>query len=532
MKKFHGLLLIGCSALVLAGCGADDVVAPNGPITVNPSTSPSPSPSASASPTPGASVTAAAGCTAGTTDGGTIVLQNSRGTIRNCVIPANITAALTLSGRRADGVMYSLNGRTEVGTDVAQGGTGAVLTVLPGVTVFGATAESNLVVNRGSRLVADGAADQPIIFTARANLTGGLVDSSDNLWGGIIINGRAPISDCQVPPGSSTVGGDANCWRGSEGIVPRPSFGGNIANDNSGILRFVQINFTGVAVGVADEIQGLTGNGLGSGTVIEHLQIHNSRDDGVELFGGTVNMKNLVLTGNADDSLDTDTGYRGSVQYVLAVRRTNPAVAGDTAGNQTLAEIDSSGNVDTEPRQALRLANFTFIQNTPNEPAIRIRGGADVTMLNGIVIAKAGGSVGCFDVDDQRTVDPAGSGPQKEGPPVLRSVAFDCQTLIDADADTFEATTLANPANSEVRQSFTNTLATLTGVTVGNIAPGSNESGVPAATNITAVSTYFTQANYIGAFSGPADTWTVGWTCNSDVANVRGLNSCTDIRIS
>lgn len=530
MKKPHSFIVAGCSALALAACGADDVVAPNGDIVVNPAPAPAPGPA----PVVGGSVTAAASCTAGTTDGGTIQLQNSRGTIRNCVVPTQITGSLTLSGRRADGIMYSLSGRTDVGRDIRlAGGAAGNLTVLPGVTVFAATRETSLIVNRGSRLVADGSQAQPIIFTALANLTGqGLTEASDNLWGGLIINGQAPVSDCDPTVSTSTVGGDTNCWRKAEGVATDTLFGGNQPADSSGTLRYVQVNFTGVGAN-ASEIQGITTGGVGSGTVMSFLQVHNSLDDGIESFGGTQNMDHLIMTGIADDSLDTDFGYRGAVQFVLAVRRANGTV-GDTAGNQTMLEVDSStANANNaQPRQYLRLANFTFVQNTPNEPAIRLRGGADVDLINGIVVAKNTGTRACLDVDDAETVQAAGASTDERGRPRLLSVVFDCSTLIDPDGDDFEEQTLSNAANSGVNRSFTNTLQFLTGSTVGNVANGTNESGVSAAAGLVAISSYFTQVSYIGALSGPNDTWTQGWTCNSDVANLRGTSSCTDIRVS
>lgn len=517
--------MLGCSVLALAACGADDVVAPGGPI-ITPTPTPVPTPTPSG---PG-SVTAAASCTPGTTDGGTIVLQNNRGTIRNCIVPTQIAGALTLSGRRADGIMYSLNGRTDVGRDIdLAGGAAATLTVLQGVTVFGATRDTSLVVNRGSKLVAEGSAAQPIIFTALGNLNGvGMSEAADNLWGGIIINGRAPVSDCAADVSTSLVGGSAGCWRKSEGVAVQTLYGGNVADDDSGSLQYVQVNFTGVGSN-GDEVQGITLNGVGAGTKVSYAQVHNSRDDGIELFGGTVNMDHVVLTGNADDSLDTDIGYIGSIQFALAVRRANGSV-GDSVGAQTLFEIDSGGAVDSLPRQKLKLANFTFIQNTPNEPAIRMRGGADVTMVNGVVVAPNGGTTGCLDVDDAQTV--AATGVDEDGPPVFRSVVFDCQLLIDADADTFEEDALSNPANTGLNRTFTNMLQFLTGSTVGKVANGANESGVAAASSITAISAFFQQVNYIGAFSGPDDLWTQGWTCNSDVADLRGATACTDIRIS
>jgi hypothetical protein len=536
VNRIHYAFLAGCSALGLAGCGADDVVAPNGNIIVNPAPTPTPTPTQA----PGTVTAAPAGtCAPGTTDGGTISLQNNKGTLRNCIVPQAINANLTLSGRRADGYVYTLAGRTEVGKDIDQtGGVAATLTVLPGVTVAGIK-DSNLVVNRGSKLEADGTSAQPIIFTSVSNLTTTLGNYATNEWGGIIINGRAPVSDCDAAVSSSTVGGSAGCWRQSEGIVPRPLFGGNVANDDSGTLRYVQVNFTGVTVGIADEIQGITWNGVGSGTLVDYVQIHNSSDDGMEFFGGTVNAKHLVLTGNADDSLDTDNGYRGAMQFVLAARHDASGYPGDSAGSMTMWEVDSSAVNDASPRQFAKLANFTFIQNTPDEPGIKIRGGADVALINGIVVSRAGGTKGCLDIDDNETVQAAGtySGTADVGPPILRSVVFDCAVVNDSDGDTHEATTISNAANANVNTSFVSSLLFLSGATTGNKpANGTNESAVVAEASIKTGTNYgssfFDQVAYIGAFSSPSDTWTSGWTCNSVIVDLRGATSCTDVRVS
>ncbi len=534
MTNLFRTLILGCSSLALAACGADDVVAPGGNVTIN---NPAPTP-APAGPAAG-TIQAAASCTAGTGDLGIITLQGGKGTVRNCGIPTAITGTLTLGGRRKDGIMYSLVGRTDVGTDVRQGGAAATLNILAGVTVFGAIKESNLVVNRGSKLNANGTAADPVIFTGLDNLTSASVSQyATNLWGGIILNGNAPVSDCSTTVGSSTVGGDANCWRESEGIIPRPVFGGNQAADSSGSLTYVQVNFTGVTVGIADEIQGITLNGVGAGTTMHHIQIHNSSDDGIEAFGGTVNMDHLVLTGNADDSLDTDNGYRGAVQFVYAARHDANGYDGDSgAAAETLLEVDTSSQpVDATPRQFLKLANFTFVQNKTGETTMRIRGGADIALLNGVVVSRPSGAQGCLDVDDAATVQAAGAAAQEVGPPIMRSVVFDCDVVADPDADTFEATALANPANSGVNTTFANMLAFLTGSTVGRVANGTNETGVAAAaalaTDPTYGSPFFQQVTYIGAFSGPNDLWTQGWTCNSVIVDLRGTNSCTDVRIS
>lgn len=553
MKKLYFAVLAGTSALALAGCGADDVVAPNGDIVVNPG--PGGGGGGGGGVTPG-TVTAAAACTPGTTDRGTIVLKDNKGTIRNCEIPGPvITTNLTLSGRRADGIMYSLSGRTDVGSDVRLGGTAATLTIFEGVTVFGLNPESSLVVNRGSRLNATGSAGQPIIFTAIDNLrnpaAGAISEVTAKLWGGIVINGQAPVSDCQPTAGStSTVGGNTNCWRQAEGYGdPRPVYGGSIAADNSGTLSFVQINFGGQQVAAADEINSLTLNGVGSGTTINNVQVHNGQDDGLEIFGGTVNARRIVLTGNADDSLDVDNGYRGAIQYLLAVNHGTDQPGGDgNAAEETLLEVDSnpsaSNRADASPRTFLKLANFTFIQNKPLETSVRIRGGADVALLNGVIASPNTAAQGCFDVDHEQTVNaaagtdvyPGDVAGVEAGPPILRSVLFTCTVLADPDVELrpFEQDTLSNPQNSQVNTSFTDALLFLTGSSVGRVVtPTTTATSVAnLKTDATIGDPFFDQANYIGAFSGVGDNWTVGWTCNSKLVDLRGATNCTELRIS
>src|SRR5690606_16052710 len=109
-----------------------------------------------------------------------------------------------------------------------------------------------------------------------------------------------------------------------------------------------------------NELQGLTTGGVGSGTTIDHVQVHNSSDDGVEFFGGRQNVKYLVVTGADDDSLDTDLGYKGFIQFVIAVQR-------DAGNGDSMIEADSNGNEDALPRQNTRLANFTFVQRSTTQ---------------------------------------------------------------------------------------------------------------------------------------------------------------------
>ena len=316
MPKFRALLLLSV-ALPLAACGPNDVASPGEGTIVVPPPAPTPPPP----PPPPGGGTPAASCPAGTTDRGVIASA-----FRNCEISGRINDDTTI--QRLPGVIYSISGPVNVGTDVGGGGALAggdpvTLTIQAGVTVFASSGNDYLVVNRGSRLLAVGTPTLPIIFTARSNVEGTATDQSHGLWGGIILLGRAPISDCNT----AVPGGDVNCQQVIEGTTSS-LYGGNLATDNSGQLQYVQIRYSGFAIAPGNELQGLTLGGVGNNTTIDHIQIHNSSDDGIEIFGGRPNLKHLVITGADDDNLDTDLGYRGTIQFVISVQK--PTGDGDS----------------------------------------------------------------------------------------------------------------------------------------------------------------------------------------------------------
>jgi hypothetical protein len=370
-----------------------------------------------------AAAPAASVCPAGTTDAGT----NSN--YRLCRLPALVSGTVTLN--QIDGVAYQINGRVDVGVDVgttggAAGGAAATLNVGAGalfVANNGDAANDFLVVNRGSKLNAVGTANAPIIFTSTQNLNAsGTSDSSMGQWGGIILAGRAPISNCGS--GSNNAGGTSTTCESVVEGTGNALYGGAIQNDSSGTVQYVQIRFSGIEISQGNELQGLTLGGTGSGTVIDHVQVHNSSDDGIEIFGGTTNLKYLAITGADDDGLDTDVGWRGFIQFAIVIQKTIGAT------NDSFAtEIDSNDNEDALPRQFGRLANFTFIQTANAPAAIRIRGGADYTFVNGIVKS----TVPCLNImagattaGGKTTIRPADAALQEEGPPKFNSVYFAC----------------------------------------------------------------------------------------------------------
>ncbi|WP_288410601.1 hypothetical protein [uncultured Sphingomonas sp.] len=372
-------------------------------------------------------------CPTGTLDDGTVTPSGaSAPSYRLCRLPGAITTDLSLP--KIAGVVYRLRGQTEVGTDLGStGGAGATLTIAAGAVVAADSTEATndlLLVNRGSKLVAIGTRDAPIIFTSQQNLANnGVSDATQGQWGGIILLGRAPTAVCATGTGpNNAAGSSTTCQQAIEGVTGR-FYGGPNASDSSGQMSYVQIRYSGIAISDGNELQGLTLGGTGSGTVLDHIQSHNSADDGIEIFGGTTNLKYIAITGADDDGFDIDNGYRGFMQFMIAAQR----VLGATADSFS-TEIDSNGAEDLLPRTFSTYANFTFIQTAAAPAAIRQRGGSDMRYVNGIV--KSASNVPCLNLvastSDRSTIRAANTGPtdnggpQEFGPPSFSSVYFAC----------------------------------------------------------------------------------------------------------
>ncbi len=369
---------------------------------------------------------AGAACPTGTTDDGTVA------GFKACRLPTVISSSMTLP--KIPGVFYRFRGQTEVGTDVGTTGasSGVVLTIEPGVVLAADSSESSndlILVNRGAQINAVGTRENPIIFTAQQNLSNnGVSEASQGFWGGLVLLGQAPVAVCATGTGPNNAGGTSTtCQQAIEGVTGR-FYGGPNAASNSGTLQYVQIRYTGIAISEGNELQGLTLGGTGTGTTIDHVQSHNSADDGIEIFGGTTNLKYFAVTGSDDDAFDVDNGWRGFMQFIIAAQKASGSTADSFA-----TEIDSNGSEDLLPRTYGRYANFTFIQASPSAPAaIRLRGGADFTFVNGVV--KTAANQACVNIiagsgsgDTRTTIRPANAELQDAGAPVFNSVYFQCQ---------------------------------------------------------------------------------------------------------
>lgn len=498
------VMLSGVACSILAACGADGVASPGEGVIVIPTPTPTPPPTPTPTPTP-TGVTPAANCPSITgavqlTDLGTI--SGPQGTWRNCGFPARFTASTAIP--KVAGVIYSLPGRVDVGTDqgAASTNTDVTLTIDPGVTIFGATGVSYLVVNRGNRIDAVGTPSQPIVFTGRGNVVATPDDNASQMWGGVVLLGRAPVTDCLAPAATP---GTVACERDTEG-TSNALYGGAQPADNSGRMSYVQIRYSGFVLSADKELQGLTPSGTGSGTTIENIHVHNSSDDGIEVFGGRVNMRNIAITGAEDDSLDTDVGYKGNIQYLLAVQR-----AGGGVGD-SIIEADSNGNEDAVPRQNVAISNFTFVQRANgagNAAAVLIRGGADYRLMNGIFVSPG---VSCLRLNSATTVQ--ATGPDEAGPPKFDSVVMQC-----GGTGPFTGSSgVTNDAVAAIFNAGTNNSATFTPSLTGVYINGASETG-RAVFNPTSVSSFFAVPTYIGAVRDASDTRFQGWTCNSATAS-------------
>jgi len=245
----------------------------------------------------------ASGCPDGTT-------EVSSGT---CRLSGTILQDVTLVA----GNTYQLDGRVNIGngncqlTDVSTCSNGdalvsATLTIEPGVQVRGLPSDDPLSaavlhITRGSKINATGTAEAPIIMSSSDPDFSGPGE-----WGGVQISGFAPHNACEGNP--CNVDGE-----GEAGFI-----GGNNPADNSGAMRYVVLAENGVAINSdGDEINGLSLNAVGSATEFDFIQIHETSDDGVEFYGGTANMKHVVVSNAGDDSIDWDEGYQGNMQYVI-----------------------------------------------------------------------------------------------------------------------------------------------------------------------------------------------------------------------
>ena len=247
-------------------------------------------------------------------------------------------------------------------------------------------------------------------MTGIADVDGtGVAPTTRGLWGGLVINGNAPINDC--PEGAE--GGTVECTK--EGEANSGLFGGADPGDTSGVLNYVVVKYAGSNVDPENQLNGIAFQGVGSGTEVNFIQVHNNLDDGIEFFGGTADAKYVVLSGNADDSLDWTDGWQGRLQFVHIVQGEDSADNGIEADNR-------EGDENAEPRSNPSIANMTILGNV-GERGIRLRRGTGADIWNTVVSDNAT----CIDVDGDTSVGLIGS------EIIIESTSFGCPEVVDGE---------------------------------------------------------------------------------------------------
>ncbi|HEV7243180.1 MAG TPA: hypothetical protein VGQ36_28395 [Thermoanaerobaculia bacterium] len=220
----------------------------------------------------------------------------------------------------------------------------AVLTIQPGTVIYGGDGRATLFIQRGAKIIADGTSRRPIIFTSPQKVG----DRAQKDWGSLVILGNAPINQTTaIMEGLSS--------------FPEYTYGGADPADNSGVLRYVRLEFGGFEIATAQEINGLTLGGVGTGTVVDYVEVLHNKDDAFEFFGGTVNASHLLGVAFADDGIDVDFGYSGSIQFAAMIKR----AANDEGDANFLGESDNDADGSTKtPLTNPKVYNVTAVRQT------------------------------------------------------------------------------------------------------------------------------------------------------------------------
>jgi hypothetical protein len=361
----------------------------------------------------------------------------------------------------------------------------ATLNIQAGTRIIGESGSvGTLIVERGGRLNAIGTREQPIVFTS--DQRPGSRGRGD--WGGIIINGRAPVN---IPGGEGV--GEADT-----GI-----YGGNDPDDNSGTLRYVRVEFAGVEFSPDNELNGIAFQGVGRGTTVDHIQIHMNRDDGLEWFGGTVDIKYAVVSNAADDSFDWTQGWTGRAQFIAIHQKSDDGDWGIEADN-------NEANHHFLPRAHPQIYNITICgdpdtaEGSEGFRAVLFRRGTSVTFRNFLIRARTLG----MQISDQATLDQVNNGTTQIGAGVVWGPASPLHSSVVPFVNSgrfpdvrvgLEGGLSPNCFRHDQPDFAPVSIATLAGGQMAPIQPPHDG--------------FFDAVTFIGAVPPPpGDDWTLGWT--------------------
>lgn len=323
------------------------------------------------------------GCRKIEADGGTTVTTPATPTdpAENTILEGRITANRTLKAAYT----YKLRGLVYVTN-------GAILTIEPGTKIVGETGKNGgLIITRSCKIIADGTIDKPIVFTSEA------ATPQRGDWAGVVLLGNAPTnSSFNGVAGIGEIEGGINNSDGL-GLYGTPATQGQNPADNSGILRYVRIEYAGYAFLPDKEINGLTFGGVGSNTIIDYVQVSYANDDSFEWFGGTVKCTHLISFRTLDDDFDIDNGFSGKVQFGISLRDSSVA---DISKSEAFESDNDAAGSSLLPQTAAVFSNMTVMgpkENLTNKGnslfvwGAQIRRNSSLSLFNSIIMGYPNG---------------------------------------------------------------------------------------------------------------------------------------------
>ena len=428
----------------------------------------------------------------------------------NTILEGRISSNRTL---KADYV-YKLRGLVYVTN-------GAILTIEPGTKIVGENGKNGgLIITRSCKIIADGTADKPIVFTSEA------ATPQRGDWAGVVILGNAPTnSSFNGVLGIGEIEGGINNSDGL-GLYGTPATQAQNPADNSGILRYVRVEYAGYAFLPDKEINGLTFGGVGNQTVVDHVQVSYANDDSFEWFGGTVNCKHLISFRTLDDDFDTDNGFSGKVQFGISLRDSSVA---DISKSEAFESDNDAAGSSSLPQTTAVFSNMTVIGPRENLNNVgnglflcgaQIRRNSSISIFNSIIM---GYPTGLY-IDATKGVPTDNNIPGSLF--VQNSIVAGCANPVLYSLGTNTAVPLVANTTATITAwfntaSYANSILT-TNAQVGLNAPYNyaqpdfNPSAASAAITGAAfthpkLATGFTAVGYKGACDA-SDSWWKGWT--------------------
>jgi hypothetical protein len=552
----NALLTAAITGLVLAGCGSGD-------INIQPSTTVTDSNNTTVS---GGGNNANDACASYVNSGGQTISGVSDGT--NCTYAQSFVGAgnnlefdLTIPAL-PNGGAHIFEGSLFVGNSyrtnaeltangITRGGDGPVLTIEAGATLAFQTSKDFIIINRGSQIFAVGNAQSPITFTSVSDVNGTVGPEDVQQWGGMVINGFGVTNKCAY---TGTRGVDlqvaGECHVDAEGAagLDESQYGGDNDEDSSGRLEYVVVKHTGATVGNGDELNGISFGGVGSNTIVNNLEVYSTFDDGIEMFGGSFDINNLLAVYVRDDAIDIDEGWNGTITNALVIQS-------ETDGNHCI-EADGLGSFDSLTAQevedkinqglnsAPKINKLTCIisansaATATHDPGAgwRFREGIFPTVNDSLVISSFAANA-TDDNDDNYClrIDNRSQQAAIDGDLNLNSVIFACQEnsklqpfgawnteqeFAEAEGNIFSvvpdgtamsATAVSNPELQLLEGTipifsidYATSQVDIDGDNVGE-APGAGSTP--------------TQGSYLGGLSLGGMDWTAGWTYGVDPGN-------------